>query len=150
LVLNADDKMVIGRIGDQVSLRFPNDIGPVPAGMIRDYFFAASLWFKGKWVANQPFTTDPLPFQEMSSYPYPPTESYPYDAEHLTYLMKYNTRTGLGLKLAANFDLFNTLGIFWIIFLICIGLSFLCWIRTAKWRCRPQLFFNCCLRLILF
>ena len=112
LVLSADNKMVIGRIGDQVSLRFPDDLDPVPAGMVRDYFFVASLWFKGKWVPNQPFTTDPLPFQEMSSYPYPPTESYPHDADHLSYLMQYNSRTIKSIKSEANFNPLNTLGVF--------------------------------------
>jgi hypothetical protein len=134
LVLTADDKMVIGRIGDQVSLRFPDDLGPVPARMVRDYFFVASLWFKGKWVANQPFTADPLPFQEMSSYPYPPTESYPYDAEHLSYLMEYNNRAINSIKLGTNFNSFNTLGVFGIIFLICTGLSSLILHRKTSGR----------------
>ena len=123
LVLDADNKMVIGGIGDQILLRFPDDLGSVPAGMGRDYFFVASLWFKGKWVQNQPFTTDPLPFQEMSSYPYPPTESYPYDAEHLSYLMEYNNRTINSLKLDASFTSFNILNVFGIIFVVCVGLS---------------------------
>lgn len=112
LLLSVDDKMVVGRIGDQVSLRFPDNLAPVPAGMVRDYFFVANLWFKGKWVANQPFTADPLPFQEMSSYPYPPKESYPYDADHLSYLTEYNTRTVVSSKSEANFNPLNTLGLF--------------------------------------
>jgi hypothetical protein len=29
----------------------------------------------------------------MTSYLYPPTESYPYDAVHLAYLLKYDTRS---------------------------------------------------------
>jgi hypothetical protein len=28
----------------------------------------------------------------MSGYPYPSTESYPFDKAHLDYLAKYNTR----------------------------------------------------------
>ena len=35
---------------------------------------------------------DPLPFQAMSGFPYPDTESYPYDDEHLQFLQEYNTR----------------------------------------------------------
>ena len=38
------------------------------------------------------FTVDPLPFYNMSSFLYPPTESYPYDEEHIEYLKEYNTR----------------------------------------------------------
>jgi hypothetical protein len=34
----------------------------------------------------------PLPFQQMSSYPYPPSESYPDDAEHRAFLERYLTR----------------------------------------------------------
>ena len=96
LVLNADDKFVIGRQGDEVSLKFPDDIGAPPEGMERDIFFFISLWFKdeyGNWGFGFGFTVDPLPFQNMSGFPYPPTESYPYDADHLAYLSNYNWRT---------------------------------------------------------
>ena len=37
-------------------------------------------------------TVDPSPFNEMSCFPYPPTESYPYE-DHLSYLLEYNTGT---------------------------------------------------------
>jgi hypothetical protein len=92
LVLEADDKFVIGREGDQVLLRFPADLEPVSEGMERDIFFVASNWFKGKGLPYLPFTVDPLPFHAMSSYLYPPAESYPYDPDHVSYLMKFNTR----------------------------------------------------------
>jgi len=96
LVLNADDKFVIGRQGDEVSLKFPDDIGAPADGMERDVFFFISLWFKdeyGNWGFGFGFTVDPLPFQNMSGFPYPPTESYPYDADHLAYISNYNWRT---------------------------------------------------------
>lgn len=96
LVLNADDKFVIGRQGDEVSLRFPTGIAPPPENMERDFFFYVSLWFKdeyGNWGFGFGFTVDPLPFQDMSGFPYPATESYPYDEAHLSYLLEYNTRT---------------------------------------------------------
>ncbi|KON31150.1 hypothetical protein AC477_04365 [miscellaneous Crenarchaeota group-1 archaeon SG8-32-1] len=95
LILNADDKFVIGRQGDEVSLTFPDDIGAPPEGMERDIFFYVSLWFKdeyGNWGFGFGFTVDPLPFQNMSGFPYPPTESYPYTQENLEYLSEYNTR----------------------------------------------------------
>jgi hypothetical protein len=96
LVLDADDKFVIGRQGDEVSLKFPaTDVAPPPENMERDIFFYGSLWFKdeyGNWGFGFGFTVDPLPFQDMSGFPYPPTESYPYDT-HLSYLLEYNTRT---------------------------------------------------------
>jgi hypothetical protein len=93
LVLEADDKFVIGRQGDQLSLKFPADLKPVPEGMERDYFLFISCWFKVDGLPYLSFTVDPLPFHDMSCLPYPPAESYPYDEDHLSYLREYNTRT---------------------------------------------------------
>ena len=40
-----------------------------------------------------PHTVEPLPFSEMSGFPYDPAEeSYPDDPEHSQYLQEYNTR----------------------------------------------------------
>lgn len=96
LILNDDDKFVIGRQGDEVSLKFIDDIGAPKNNMERDIFFFVSLWFKdeyGNWGFGFGFTVDPLPFQNMSGFPYPPQESYPFDIEHQQYLSDYNTRT---------------------------------------------------------
>lgn len=93
LLLNPDDMYVIGRQGDSVSIEFPVDTNPVPQGMTRDNFIVASVWFKGNGLSYLPFTVGLLPFQNMSSYPYPQTERYPYDAQHLAYLTDYNCRT---------------------------------------------------------
>lgn len=95
LVVNADDQFVIGRQGDAINLQFPELITPPQNGMLRDYFFFDSLWFKdknGNWGFGFGFTVDPLPFENMSGFPYPDTETYPYDVEHLKYLQDYNTR----------------------------------------------------------
>jgi len=61
----------------------------------RDYFMFVACWFKdapGNWGYGFDFTVDPLPFRNMSGFPYPDTESYPYDDAHLQYLREYNTR----------------------------------------------------------
>jgi hypothetical protein len=95
LVSSADNKFVIGRQGDAVSLSFPSLIMPLQKGMERDYFFFVSLWFKdkaGNWGFGFGFSVDPLPFLEMSGFPYPSSEKYPYDDEHIAYLSTYNTR----------------------------------------------------------
>ena len=93
LVLEADDKFVVGRQGDQVSLKFlTTETGPVPEGMKRDYFVFVSCWFKVPGLPYLAFVVDPLPFQDMSVFPYPPTENYPYAEDHLKYLREYNTR----------------------------------------------------------
>ena len=88
LMQNADDIFVIGRQGDQILLRFPtaNLSAPVE-GMVREYFLVTASFFKdepGVWGYGwETFSVDPLPFQGMSGYPYPDTESYPYDAMHI-------------------------------------------------------------------
>jgi hypothetical protein len=96
LVQNSDDMFVIGRQGDQVELEFPTANISVPApGMVRDYFLFVSCWFKdppGEWGYGFNFTVNPMPFMNMSGYPYPLTESYPYDTAHLAYIKQYNTR----------------------------------------------------------
>ncbi len=97
LMQNADDMFVIGRQGDQISLRFPTDNLTAPAaGMVRDYFLVTASFFKdepGAWgFGLTTYDVNPLPFYGMSGYPYPDTESYPYDPLHLVYLEEYNTR----------------------------------------------------------
>ncbi len=92
LLTGADDKFVIIRQGDEISILFPADLAPVPEGMERDYFLFASVWFKVDGVFYVDFTVDQLPFHDMICFPYTDTESYPYDTEHLDYLAEYNTR----------------------------------------------------------
>jgi len=96
LLQNADDMFVIGRQGDQVNMQFSTaDLAPPAPGMVRDYFFVVSCWFKdppGAWGYGFNFTVDPMPFMAMSGFPYPAAESYPYDAAHLAYIEAYNTR----------------------------------------------------------
>ena len=92
LVQSTDNEFIIGRQGDVVTLQFSADLPPVPQGMVRDYFLVTNCWFKGNGLPYVPFTVNPLPFQAMTSFPYPSNETYPYDAEHQAYLQKYNTR----------------------------------------------------------
>jgi hypothetical protein len=97
LMQNADDMFVIGRQGDQILLRFPTANLSAPAeGMVREYFLVTASYFKdepGVWGFGwETFDVDPLPFFNMSGYPYPDTESYPYDPAHLAYLAEYNIR----------------------------------------------------------
>jgi hypothetical protein len=96
LVQNADEMYVIGRQGDQILLRFPTtDLKAPAAGMERNYFLVTDCFYKdepGAWGYGFTFSVNPLPFRGMSGYPYPSTESYPYDAAHLAYIEEYNTR----------------------------------------------------------
>ncbi|HLN44948.1 MAG TPA: CARDB domain-containing protein [Candidatus Sulfotelmatobacter sp.] len=100
LLLTEDDKFVIGRQGDSVELKFPtNNLSSPALGMVRDYFFFVAAWFKVEYAnygfgpGHDGFTVDPLPFHNMSGFPYPlATESYPYDSAHNAYLQEFNTR----------------------------------------------------------
>jgi hypothetical protein len=100
LLLSEDDKFVIGRQGDSVALQFPaSNLAPLAAGMERDFFLFVASWFKVEYAnygfgpGHDGFTVDPLPFHNMSGFPYPlQTESYPYDEAHMAYLRDYNTR----------------------------------------------------------
>jgi len=92
LLHSVDDKFVIMRQGDEVSFVFPDDIAPPADGVERDYFLYACMWYKKLGNRAYNFTVEPLPFYDMSAFPYPPTENYPYDSAHLEYLMEYNTR----------------------------------------------------------
>ena len=96
ILKDADDMYVVGRQGDQVNMQFSTANLTDPAdGMERDYFFVVACWFKdppGEWGYGFNFTVDPMPFIDMSGFPYPNEESYPYDAAHLVYIQQYNTR----------------------------------------------------------
>ena len=92
LMEDADDMYVITRQGDEITILFSADLDPVPENMERDYFLFASVWFKVDGLPYVQFTVDPLPFHAMSCFPYPPTESYPYES-HSSYLSEHNTRT---------------------------------------------------------
>gem|GEM_PF-321202 len=96
LLLKADDIFVIGMQGDNVSLKFPtNSLPPLEDGVERSFFLFVASWFKdppGNWGYGFEFTVDPLPFQNMSGFPYPDTESYPTSEEYIQYLEEWNTR----------------------------------------------------------
>lgn len=93
LLTSFDDRFVVFGPGDDIALEFdPAKLPHLPAGWVRDYFFLVKGYEKDMdFYAADGFTVDPLPFQQMGSYPYL-DKSYPLDAEHLNYLLDYNTR----------------------------------------------------------
>jgi tetratricopeptide (TPR) repeat protein len=93
LLDSIDDKFVVFGSGDEVALDFdPANLPGLPRGWVRDYFFVANGYEKDMdFYAYRGDTVEPLPFRAMETYPYP-GKSFPLDAEHLNYLLEYNTR----------------------------------------------------------
>jgi tetratricopeptide (TPR) repeat protein len=94
LLTATDDQLAVFGSGDEVRLDFdPSKLPALPAGWVRDYFFAANGYEKDMdfYAAEGNFVA-PLPFLSMGEYPYPPKKSFPLDDSHLNYLLEYNTR----------------------------------------------------------
>jgi len=93
LLNNFDDKLVVFGSGEEIQLEFnPSKLPPLPKGWIRDYFFQAKGYEKDMdFYAADGSTVEPLPFRRMGTYPYS-DKPFPNDAEHLDYMLKYNTR----------------------------------------------------------
>lgn len=88
LLESVDDEFVILNHGDEMTL----NLSYVPLDNDeRDFIIHSNVFYKPQWRANGT-TVNPLPFQDMSNYPYPSNERYPSDLEHQTYLNEYNTR----------------------------------------------------------
>ncbi|PYV54433.1 MAG: hypothetical protein DMG97_02425 [Acidobacteria bacterium] len=93
LLTKFDDKPAVFGSGEEVQLEFdPSKLPPLPKGWTRDYFFQANGYEKDMdFYAADGNTVEPLPFRGMGKYPYP-GKLFPNDAEHLDYMLKYNTR----------------------------------------------------------
>jgi hypothetical protein len=93
LLDSVDDKFVVFGSGDEVALDFdPAPLPALPRGWARDYFFIANGYEKDMdFYAYHGDEVAPLPFADMGTYPYP-AKTFPFDAEHLNYLLEYNTR----------------------------------------------------------
>ncbi|MFZ0908752.1 MAG: FG-GAP-like repeat-containing protein [Candidatus Acidiferrales bacterium] len=98
LVAATDNKYVIFGSGDEVAVNFdPSKLPPVPEHWTRDYFFYADGFAKDMdFYAAYGDTVSPLPFHTLVPYPYPSGIGYPLDAEHLNYILNYNTRPVTG------------------------------------------------------
>ncbi len=94
LLTATDDKLAVFGSGDEVRLDFdPSNLPALPAGWVRDYFFAAIGYEKDMdFYAAEGNYVAPLPFLSMGDYPYGPPKAFPLDDEHLNYLLEFNTR----------------------------------------------------------
>ncbi len=95
LLGSSDDRMVVMRRGDGVTMRF-NDVPRASAGHELTAFLMTDLVFKPrKWLTSSEATpmtenVEPLPYHGMGFYP--PTTSFPSDAAHQLWRADYQTR----------------------------------------------------------
>jgi hypothetical protein len=110
LLVNSDDRFVVLGSGDEVHLEFAPALLPaLPKDWKRDYFFFADGYEKDMdfYAADGDFV-NPLPFHEMSEYPYS-TQAYPQNPIHLNDLLNYDTRFFSGAPAASyRFDYSRT------------------------------------------
>ena len=93
LLSETDDCMVILGSGDEMTVRFHAPKKPLPAGWKRDFLLYSVGWDKDCDMNTiHGTTTDPLPYNAMPSYPYPPDQPFPQDEKHEEYLRKWQTR----------------------------------------------------------
>ncbi len=94
LVRETEDQYVIMNAGDELSVAFDARQAPdVPAGWTRRFILFTDGWVKdGDFNTAFGQTVEPLPFHEMSAYPYPPDEAFPESKAHMQYRDIYNTR----------------------------------------------------------
>lgn len=94
LVQDVDDRFVVMFHGDELTLEVAADsFPPVEPGLSRTFLFYADGFGKDMdYHSAHSKTVGPLPFHGMSRYPYGPDENYPTTAEHVDYVLDYNTR----------------------------------------------------------
>ena len=94
LLEEIDDMYVILNAGDEMTVEFDAaKLPPLEAGWERDFILYSDGWDKdGDINTLSSQTVAPLPFHEMSAYPYPDSEKYPEGPAYLRYQLEYNTR----------------------------------------------------------
>lgn len=90
----SDDRYAIFGPGDEVALQFDSAAAPaVPPGWRRDFIIYTDAWLKDADLNTAAGgTVAPLPFHQMTRYPYGADEAFPADAEHRRFVATYNTR----------------------------------------------------------
>ncbi|MCE9526718.1 MAG: VCBS repeat-containing protein [Planctomycetales bacterium] len=80
LLTETDDCLVVLGSGDEMTVRFRAPTKPLPAGWKRDFLLYSVGWDKDCDMNTVYGThTDPLPYNAMPSYPYPPDRPFPQD-----------------------------------------------------------------------
>lgn len=93
LLAEADDRMAILGSGDELTISFIAPANDPPAGWVRD-FVIHNVGYDKDADLNTVYgqTVEPLPYQAMSAYPYPPDSNFPSTPAHLDYLRNDQTR----------------------------------------------------------
>ncbi len=96
LVSQVDDRLVVMATGDEMTVEFDGrNLPPLKPGWKRSFFLYTHGWAKdGEPNTAYSRTVEPLPFRQMSNYPYGPEEQHPDTPEHREYLREYQTRPG--------------------------------------------------------
>jgi hypothetical protein len=93
LLTRRDDHLLVMGAGDETTLRFAVPPQPLPEGWTRDFLLYSVGWDKDANLATVlGQSCEPLPFERMSGYPWPPDEPTPDSAAYREYLRKYQTR----------------------------------------------------------
>jgi hypothetical protein len=95
LLTEFDDRYVILGTGDEIAVRFDARALPPPGeGHTRSFILVSHAYCKDMDLYTAtPDTVEPLPFREMSAYPYPASEHYPNGDEFRYYRQRFNTRS---------------------------------------------------------
>ena len=94
LLAAVDDVFVVSRPGDEIALSFDaSALAPLPAGWRRTYLLHSDGFSKEMDLHSAtPDVLGPLPFHDMSRYPYAAPEAYPMTAQRAALIERYNTR----------------------------------------------------------
>ena len=94
LLLETDNQYIIANAGDEITLEFDiYSLPELPEGWKRDFLIYSVGWVKdGDLNTANGQTVEPLPFHDMSQYPYDADESYPSGPEYRKYMDTYNIR----------------------------------------------------------
>ena len=94
LLEKSDNMYVIANAGDEMTVEFKVDSLPeLKNGWKRDFLIYSVGWVKdGDMNTAHGQTVEPLPFHEMSEYPYGEEEYFPSDYEYQKYMETYNVR----------------------------------------------------------
>ena len=94
LLGESDNKYIIANSGDEITIEF--DAGSLPElqqNWERDFLIYSEGWIKdGDLNTAHGKTVGPLPFHQMSRYPYGKNETYPTNPVYDKYIKDYNTR----------------------------------------------------------